>query len=451
MKRKRILVLILVVSCLNLLPRSGFAATITRMTVASYAQNEPMVAINPMNYSKLVVGFNDNRSGNYRVGWAWSDNDGANWTFGGNFTFAGYARGADPVVAFDNAGTAYMAGLAYNPDTSPSLGRDGSIFLAKSNDGGHTFTVFKKLVITGTGTATYYDKPWLHINPTNNPIYLSWVRRNNAWGVGGTEATTIEFVRSIDGGGSFSAPLQVSTFNPATGANRSHGPQIAAGPGNAVYVAWHTLENGVPGGAAWQPPRIWIAESADGGQTFGPNRLVMAQQKGLPNRFISLGVNRTSGRIYVAYADRQNYPGDYDVYVATSTATAGPWTSTRINDNTLGGQFWPALAVAPNGRVDVIWYDQRDDINRLQVYSTYSLPGGVTWAANSKITDLSIGFDPVPATTFAGDYMCVVSLDDKAYAAWMDNRNGNQEIYGTTIVHTPPGAPGAPSNLRIIE
>jgi hypothetical protein len=261
---------------------------------------------------------------------------------------------------------------------------------------------------------------------------------------------TIEFVRSMDGGISFSAPVPVSTFNPATGTNRSHGPQIATAPGSAVYVAWHTLENAAPADAAWQPPRIWIAVSPDGGQIFGPNLPVATQQRGYPTRFIGLGVDRTSGRVYVAYADRPTYPGDYDVYVAVAAAATGPFNSTRINDNTLGWQFWPALAVAPNGRVDVIWYDQRDDVNRLQVYSTFSQDGGASWAANSRVTDLATGFLPVPGTTFAGDYMCVASQNDRAYAVWMDNRNNNQEIFGKSILRPqPPGAPSAPTNLRI--
>lgn len=416
-----------------------------RITNNGSPQNEPMVAINPQNHDRLVAGFNDERTGNYRVGWAWSNDGGAVWNFGATFNPGGttnpgiYSRGADPVVAFDSNGTGYMAWLAYNPHPNPNfLGRDGSIFIARSGDGGQTFNVFQKRIAQGNGTLTYYDKPWLYVNPANNHVYVAWTKRTNAWGDGGVQSMAIEFVRSTDGGATFSNPVQVSTFNPATGNSASHGPQIAAGPGNSVYVAWHTLDNGDLGDANWQPPRIWIAQSNDGGQNFGANQLVATKQNSYPNRFISLGVDRTSGRLYVAYADRPAYPGDYDVYVATAAAAAGPWASTRVNDDAVGNgrwQYWPSLDVAPNGRVDVIWYDQRDNANLLNVYYSYTEDGGASWAANSKLTDNN-GFNPV-GNTFAGDYSTIASVDEKAYAVWMDNRLGNQEIYGANIVHAP--------------
>jgi len=416
-------------------------------------QNEPMVAIHPLDHAKLVAGFNDLRSGEFRVGWAWSGNGGRSWNVGGHFRFPGYQRGADPVIAFDNASNAYAAGIAYNPDNVPgSLGRDGSVFLAKSNDDGHSFGTFRKILFPGTGTATYYDKPWLHVNPANNDVNLVWVKRSNAWGIGGTQAMTIEFARSVDGGATFSAPVQVSTFSPATGTSSSHGPQVVSGSGQKIFVAWHTLEAGDPGIAGWVPPKIWIAESNDAGASFGTNYLVATLQHNLPNRFISLGIDRGSGRLHIAYAAVPDQGGDFDVYVATAAAAAGPWSSTRVNDDSLGNgrwQAWPSLGVAPNGRVDVIWYDQRDNPSRLNVYHSYSIDGGTSWAVNRKLTDDN-GF--VPVNGFAGDYNSVASQNEKAYAVWMDNRLNNQEIYGAEVMHASDrnlSPPKPPANLKV--
>lgn len=437
-KKKNILALLLLAISALCFPILVPAAP-PNVNITNHAawQNEPMVAVNPQDHDRLVVGYNDNRTGNVAVGWSWSDNGGAVWTHGGTIALAGYTRSADPVVAFDSAGTAYLAGLAFNPDNTPgSLGRDGSIFLAKSNDGGHTFTVFQNIVAAGQGTANHLDKPWLFVNPANNHVYLAWTQRANAWGVGGAESMTIWFTRSIDGGVTFSPPLQVSTFNPPTGASRSFGPQIAIGANDRIYVAWHTLENGNPGDANWVAPRLWIAESIDGGVSFGANQQVASQLFGKPNKFISMGADPASGRIYIAYADRPAWPGDYDIYVASAAAAAGPWAVTRISDDPVGSgraQFWPSLDVAPNGRVDVIWYDNRDDAvtNKLSVYYTASIDGGMTWAVNTRITDVVPGF--TPTQDFAGDYHSVASVNDKAYAVWMDNRLGNQEIFGTNI------------------
>jgi hypothetical protein len=175
-----------------------------RITNNGSPQNEPMVAINPQNHDRLIAGFNDERTGNYRVGWAWSNDGGTIWNFGATFNPGGtthpgvYTRGADPVVAFDTNGTAYMTWLAYNPDPNANiLGRDGSIFIARSGDGGQTFNVFQKRIAQGNGTATYYDKPWLYVNPANNHVYVAWTKRTNAWGDGGAQSMVIEFVRSL--------------------------------------------------------------------------------------------------------------------------------------------------------------------------------------------------------------------------------------------------------------
>ena len=170
-------------------------------------------------------------------------------------------------------------GIAYNPDNVPgSLGRDGSVFLTKSNDDGHSFRTIQKIVFAGSGTASYCDKPWLHVNRANNDVNLVWVRRSNAWHIGGTEAMTIEFARSVDGGATFSAPVQVSTFSPATGTSSSHGPQVVSGSGQKIFVAWHSLEAGDPRIAGWVPPKIWIAESNDAGASFGTNYLVVPRR-----------------------------------------------------------------------------------------------------------------------------------------------------------------------------
>lgn len=447
--------LLIIAIFLTFVSNPGFAAPPNiNITNNTWLQNEPMVAINPLDHAKLVVGFNDNRSaGNFGVGWSWSDDGGNNWTSGGKFSFTGYTRGADPVVAFDNMGKAYMVGLAYNPDASPSLGRDGSIFVATSNDGGHTFPeANRRIIVSGNGTATYYDKPWLYVNPVNNDIYVTWVKRSNAWGVGGTESMVIEFTRSSDGGANFSPPIQVSNFSNTTGTNRTHGPQIAGVSGNHIYVSWHTLEAGTLPNPPTTPWKIWIAESTDSGVSFGTTNLVATTAWGYPINFISMSADPVSGRIYIVYADSLvQTPRDYDIFLTSASSAAGPWSSPlRINNDPQNGrwQFFPSLAIAPNGRVDVMWYDYRDDPNRLNVYYRYSRNGGSTWSANIKLTD-NPGFTPDNAN-FAGDYNGVASVDDKAYMVWMDNRLGNQEIYGTTfehVINTSPLSP--PQSLQI--
>src|SRR3990172_8928848 len=65
-------------SPLSASPMVGVNVNITN---DSANQNEPMAAINPLNHNRLIVGFNDSRSGVPGVSWSWSDDGGNGWTF----------------------------------------------------------------------------------------------------------------------------------------------------------------------------------------------------------------------------------------------------------------------------------------------------------------------------------------------------------------------------------
>lgn len=405
--------------------------------------NEPSVAINPVSPDSMVCGYNDGTGLTYGASWSWSGNGGRSWAKGGSFSPTGYNRGGDPVIAFDTAGTAYFVSLAFNTDaTAGSNGKDGSIYFAKSSDGGRTFNINRQFIETGSDKNPYLDKPWLYVNPFNNDIYIAYVRIDNAWDIGGAESRTIWFSRSSDGGQNFSTPVKISNFSPATNTNRSHGPQITALSANQVFVSWHTREEGNPPTTPW---KLWITESLDGGAIFGTNQPVLNSVWGLPNRFISMDSDPASGRIYIAYADSPvRTPREYNIYVTSASSASGPWsTAVKISDDLTGRfQSWPSLDIAPNGRVDVMWYDGRDYLNKTGVYYTSSIDG-INWDRNKRVTDLPTGFTP-STDPFAGDYSSISSRNEKVQIAWMDNRRFcyypdgssgySQEIYTSTVI-----------------
>ena len=87
-----------------------------------------------------------------------------------------------------------------------------------------------------------------------------------------------------------------------------------------------------------------------------------------------------------------------DIVVQRSTDDGATWSDAlAIDDDTPDQQatsFYPQLAVAPNGRVDVSWQDNRDlsDFN-FNVRYTYSTDGGTTWAPNVQINDRPVNFN----------------------------------------------------------
>jgi len=125
----------------------------------------------------------------------------------------------------------------------------------------------------------------------------------------------------------------------------------------------------------------------------------------------------------------------------------------RINDDATTNKWhwFGTFSVAPNGRLDAVWYDTRNDANNLlsQLFYSYSTDGGVTWSANVAV---SPSFDPTqgwPNQNKIGDYITIVSDNtggDVAYAATYNfNPSRGQHEQDVYYVRVGPGAPVAQS------
>jgi len=89
------------------------------------------------------------------------------------------------------------------------------------------------------------------------------------------------------------------------------------------------------------------------------------------------------------------------------------------------------MAVAPNGRLDVIWNDTRSDSSGLisELYYAYSLNGGSTWSVNIPISppyDSTVGW---PNQNKIGDYYDIHSDAAAANVAYSATFNGEQDVY----------------------
>ena len=106
----------------------------------------------------------------------------------------------------------------------------------------------------------------------------------------------------------------------------------------------------------------------------------------------------------------------------------------RLNDDTAGLKayhWFGTLSVAPSGRVDACWYDTRNSqLNHTsELYYTYSLDGGTTWATNRAVSppfDQSLGY---PSQQKIGDYIGMVSIPDAACVAYSATFNGEEDIW----------------------
>jgi len=146
-----------------------------------------------------------------------------------------------------------------------------------------------------------------------------------------------------------------------------------------------------------------------------------------------------------------SYSNGTDVMFARSTNGGVTFAApVRVNDDATTNKWhwFGTFSVAPNGRLDSVWYDTRNAGDNLQsqLFYSYSTDAGSTWSPNVPV---SASFNPTegyPNQSKIGDYITVVSDNtggNVAYSATFNlnpNRSQHEEdVYYVRV--SPAGAP----------
>lgn len=277
-------------------------------------------------------------------------------------------------------------------------------------------------------------------------LWLSYVNVEETATLGiAAPGNPVQVIRSDDGGATWAEPVKVS----APARQRVIAPSIVAGSGGRLYSLYLDLGDdaldygGAHEGRGGEPyPGTWslvLSRSPDGGRSW---RETVVDDGVVPTERIivlfppspSLAVDASGEKVYVGFTDGRN--GDADVRVWTSkNGGAGFGAGRRVNDTAVGddtSQYLPRLAVAPNGRVDVLYYDRRSDPKNVMnhVSLQWSTDGGRTWrprlALSDRAFDSRIGFGSERDLPDLGSRLGLVSTDQRALAVWTDTRAGTE-------------------------
>ena len=388
------------------------------------AANEPSIAVDPTNGSKVTIGwrqFNSVASNFRQAGWGYTTNGGTSWTFPGvleNNVFR-----SDPVLDSDASGGFFYLSLLETFFDN----------MWRSLNGGISWT--------NIAPAKGGDKQWFTIDTTNS---IGRGFQYQCWSTSGNNFGGRQFTRSTDGGVTWLNPINIPN-SPAWGT-----PDVDSL--GTLYIGGVNLGTG----------QVWCERSSnakDAAVTPTFDRSTPVNLGG--DIAISEPINPEGlvGQVFLA-VDRSGSSTNNNVYMLASVqpngssngsdvmfvrSTDGGLTFSapvRVNDDPVNHNKWHwfgTLAVAPNGRIDSVWLDTRNASNNTdsQLFYSYSTDGGTTWSANVAVSNSFNPFLGYPNQNKMGDYITIVSDNSGGDVAYTATFNSEEDVY---FVRVAPGS-----------
>ena len=394
-------------------------------------EGEPNLAVNPTDPDHLVVawmGFD--RLGRLAIHTRTSTDGGKTWRpaqklghEGRNFT------SADPTMAFDQNGKAYLAYIDYNRNQPK-----GGIYIRKTQGVGQWTSAQPVVNIRADSGQEPIDRPWLAVDRSGSSmpprLYLSSMNSRSA-----KPPFHPYFFRSSDRGSTWSAWQYLDSAPWLTGRIIDKPmPSPAVGADGTFYAVYPSLVPRQRRGA-WYV----LARSDDGGRTFQYQSLFKAEHA-LESELAKKGyLLRTdpSDEAHLVFIYLANPLGDADVYLRESFDKGASWRErVRINDDMSGNGRMQDLLWADfnqKGGLFVAWRDRREAEtsgyrSRSAIYGAYRPAGRQTFDSNIRLADQWVAYDSILAKS-GNDFMDVALVGDTVHAVWGDTRTGNLNIW----------------------
>lgn len=273
-------------------------------------------------YGRIYVSYNDFTVGGGALYVTYSDN-GTTWTKVQVNNGSPFIRDVQITGDLAGNGNVYLAGMNENGGGFPHTNNN---LIFKSTNGGASFTnTYTGPGFPGPGvTAVGYfacmfsdgggywrHEGWGEPAAYNNVVHLVYAQQGS-----GGDAGDVYYIRSTDGGVTFSAPLKLNTDSTT---RPQWQPNVSVSPNGTVLATWYdgrgsaTCSKGNPAVPCYG---MWSRKSTDNGQTFSADEMLSDVQSPLPGQ--------PDGTVQSTYA------GDYDYGSATAAKHYTSWTDGRV-------------------------------------------------------------------------------------------------------------------------
>ncbi|MGD0163522.1 MAG: sialidase family protein [Candidatus Sulfotelmatobacter sp.] len=367
------------------------------------------------------------------------------------------ARTGDPAVAYGNR-------AEYEVGTDGASAGSG-VYIQSSSDNGATWhsevEVVGPLFDGGNGVTNI---PWVQVDnsssrPFANAIYVSVTQFDDE-----VVESEISVSHSTDGGTTWTtATVDPVQYKPEV----DQYSRLAVGLDGTVYVTWQRcamtgpnvncadteadmlLSRSTDGGNTWSAP-VQIAavalvpETCGCGAFFGNLPNTDEAVANIPVIAIDNSTGEHAGNLY---AVMYNWTGSgtfrqMRVQVVTSTDGGDTWDNPVFvaSPAETHDQFFPSIAVSPNGAVGVSWLDRRNDPLNVsyQPFAAISDNGARSFATNYALaTNLSDPYLDGSGGDYMGDYIGNTwATANQFLVTWPDTRNMQfmQDYFGGLLV-----------------
>jgi len=172
--------------------------------------------------------------------------------------------------------------------------------------------------------------------------------------------------------------------------------------GNTLFIVWSDLRDG--------NQEVYFKRSIDNGLSWGND--VRLTNNPFRSWYPSLAVSNQF--VHIVWEDSRD--GNQEIYYKRSTDSGITWGPDIRVTNSPVYSFTPSIAVSGQD-VHIVWHNNR--VGNNEIYYKRSTDGGVSWDAETRLTNNSSGSMNASISVLA----------QMVQVVWEDNRDGNYEIY----------------------